>query len=100
MEKFLPGKFTSPREFFEVFAKDGETSIDGLTATCWRIARADKPTIAVYEMWTFLVDNGTVFAAGKTTASGVHMIQGGFEAKKQTPKLRALAEDLARVVPF
>jgi hypothetical protein len=99
-KKFLPGRYASPHKFFEAFAKDAETTIDGLTATCWRIAIKDKPATTIYEMWTFLVDNGTVFAAGKAKPSGVQMIQGAFEAENQTPKLRALVADLERVVPF
>lgn len=91
-----PGKYSRPRAFFEAAAKD-----DGpATATCWRIARADKPQVVVYEMWTFLVDSGTVFRAGKSTPTGAGMIQGSLEVTKPTPALRALAEDLARAAPF
>jgi hypothetical protein len=94
-KKFLPGTYKQARAFFDAFAEDG-----GVTTTCWRIALADKPKVPVYEMWTFLVDNGTVFATNKATPLGVQMIQGSFQAEKQTKKLRALAEDLARTVPF
>jgi len=71
---------------------------DGVDVKRWTIAIAKgKP---LYDMWTFLVDNGTVFPAGSATPSGVQMIQGSFLAKDKKPASRALAEELQADVPF
>ncbi|HEY2368521.1 MAG TPA: hypothetical protein VGH87_19125, partial [Polyangiaceae bacterium] len=64
------------------------------------IALASAKRKPVYEMWAFLVDNGTVFRAGSAKPSGVHMIQGDFKPEDKRAESQELAEELQADVPF
>ncbi|MGZ3451568.1 MAG: hypothetical protein ACXVEF_18300 [Polyangiales bacterium] len=89
----------TPAAFFASEAKALDEPAEGIVVGLWDICvpGEKKP---LYEMWTFLVDNGTVFRAGTAEHGGVHMIQGSFQPIVRSPQHEALAEELQKVVPF
>ncbi len=96
--RYLGGSFrTMPSMLKKLRADpdDADTPIER-----WTIALRAKPRTPLYAMWTFAVDNGTVFPIGEPRPVGVSMTQGTFRADRSTPELRALARDLQRTVPF
>ncbi len=94
-KKYAGETFKTPKAFaaWETKQLDG----DVIDLRFYTIALGKKP---VYEMWTFLVDNGTVFPIGSHVPSGVHMIQGDFHVEDKRPESKELAEELQRDVPF
>jgi hypothetical protein len=95
------GKRTAaPADFFAREAKSLDERPDQIRVGRWDICAAAAPRTAVFEMWVFLVDNGSVFHAGTRRDAGVHMIQGEFQPRKRTPLAQQLAEQLQAVVPF
>lgn len=105
----LAGKsFKTPRSFFVWEAKEEETSIDGVSVGRWKISRASDAKRALYDMWVFLVDNGTVFEVGTTQPAGIAMFQGRFVAEDargrvvkpgKNPPLETLARELQASLP-
>lgn len=91
--RYLGGSFRALSRCLEKLRIDSDG--DGVDIQRWRISvKGNKqPT---YEMWTFMVDNGTVFALG-SAAPVVEMIQGTFQSRKGNADLAA---DLQSVVPF
>jgi len=99
--KLYGGKaFATPRAFFAWEAKEQETTIDGVDAIRWKIARAPAKK-AVFDMWVFLVDNGAVFEVGSTRTAGLGMYQGRFKPldRKRTD-LESLSRELQANAPF
>ena len=94
-KKYEGKPFKSAKAFFAYETK--ELDGDGVDVHLWTIALGKRP---VYEMWTFLVDNGTVFPAGSHVPSGVHMIQGSFLVEDKRAESKLLAEELQGDVPF
>jgi hypothetical protein len=83
----------------KTFVAWGKKELDGDIVDVKRwVIRANRK--AVFEMWTFLVDNGTVFPTGSAKPSGVHMIQGDFKPEDKRPASQELAEELQADVPF
>lgn len=91
--KYLGGNFRALAAFFKKLRADPDE--EGIAIQRWQIRRKGDRA-PVYEMWTFMVDNGTVFAAGTSTPV-VEMTQGTFHAPKRNADLAA---DLQGVVPF
>jgi hypothetical protein len=87
------------RVWAEKWAAEIMTSLDGdaMDVRLYTISLGKKP---IYEMWTFLVDNGTVFPLGSHVPSGVHMIQGDFRVEDKRAESKTLADELQRDVPF
>ncbi|MBA3396085.1 MAG: hypothetical protein H0T89_25875 [Deltaproteobacteria bacterium] len=91
--KYLGGNFRTVPAFFKKLRRDpdeADTSIER-----WKITAKRAP---VYEMWTFLVDNGTVFPIGGTVPVA-QMVQGTFQVEPGQAN-PTLASDLQRTVPF
>jgi hypothetical protein len=99
-KSYLGTGFRTPGAFFVALGKDLEEPADEIEVVRWRIARKDQPKKPLYEMWTFLVDNGAVFEIGSAKPAGVHAVQGLFEPTDRVAEHRQLAEDLQRAVPF
>ncbi len=100
-ERYGGGPYKKPREFFVWMGKEiDEAPEETSGGTHWTIERTSEKGKPAYEMWTFMVDNGTVFEAGSADDIGVHMTQGGFESMLGTPESNELADDLQEVVPF
>lgn len=91
--RYLGGTFRALPAFLKKLRIDSDG--EGVDIQRWRISvKGDKQPR--YEMWTFMVDNGTAFALG-SPAPAVEMIQGTFQSRKDNADLAA---DLQRVVPF
>lgn len=91
----------TPRDYFVWMGKEMDSApedTDG--AKLWKIERTAEKGKTVYEMWTFLVDNGTVFEANTANHTNVEMIQGGFQSLDDEPESNELADELQEVVPF
>lgn len=100
-QKYSGQKHTTAKAFFSWEAKETETSVDGVEAVQWKVALATAKKKPVYEVWVFLVDNGTVFAAGSTEPLGIAAFQGRFVVEqKKRPELVELARQLQANVPF
>lgn len=98
--KYGGKEFRTPKAFFCWEAKEDETSIDGVGVVHWKISLAVAKQQPVYEMWVFLVDNGTVFELGSARPVGVAMFQGRFVAEDTRPQTEELARQLQANVPF
>lgn len=92
--RYLGGKFRAVPACCKKLRSDSDGG--GVDIQRWRISVKGKPRAARYEMWTFMVDNGTVFPIGEMTPV-VEMIQGAFQITKANADLAA---DLQAVVPF
>lgn len=88
-------KFNAAKTIAAFYKKEAEDGDDAEPPQLWTITHKGEPK---YEMWVFLVDNGTVFELGSSKLTGVEMMQGGFLAKK--PKQKVLAAALQEIVPF
>ena len=94
-------KHATPKAFFSWEAKETETSIDGVEVAHWKVALATAKKKPLYELWVFLVDNGTVFESGSTKPLGLAAFQGRFVVEnKKRPELLELARHLQANVPF
>ncbi len=100
VRKYVGKELRSPKAFFTHEAKEQETTIDGVDLVKWQIAMAPQKKKAVFELWVFLVDNGTVFPVGSAEPSGVVMMQGGFLVEDKKPATKELAAELQANVPF
>ncbi len=80
----------------------GKEQLDGdiVDVKRYAIVLASAKSKPIYEMWTFLVDNGTVFATGSAKPIGVHMVQGHFQPEDKRAESRQLADELQADVPF
>ncbi len=92
--RFVGGNFRALPAFFKKLRSESDG--DDVDILRWRISVKGKSKTPTYEMWTFLVDNGTVFPVGKPTPV-LEMIQGTFQTRKDNA---ALASDLQSAVPF
>ncbi len=95
--KYLGGRYATPAAFFAKLAADPDEPAPDVAL--WAIAPAAAPTRPTHLLWTFLVDNGTVFAATSAVAL-VGMTQGKLAPLARTPAARDLAADLQRVARF
>ncbi|MBM4779862.1 MAG: hypothetical protein GQE15_19325 [Archangiaceae bacterium] len=99
--KYSGKKHATPRAFFTWEAKETETSVDGVEVLHWKVALATAKKQPRYELWVFLVDNGTVFEAGSPEPLGIAAFQGRFVVEqKNRPELVELARHLQANVPF
>lgn len=99
--RYAGKKLATPRDFFVWMGKQVDEPPEKTGGgTRYAIERTDAKGKPVYEMWTFMVDNGTVFNAGTSKESGVEMTQGFFRSMKDTPETKELSDDLQCVVPF
>ncbi|MER2559217.1 MAG: hypothetical protein ABTQ32_00765 [Myxococcaceae bacterium] len=102
-QQYSGKKHATPKAFFSWEAKETESTIDGVEVTRWKVALATAKKKPLYELWVFLVDNGTVFDAGSTKPLGIGVFQGRFvidRKQKKRPELIELARQLQANVPF
>lgn len=107
-KKYGGKAFATPRAFFAREAKEQGTTIDGVGVVRWTIAPAAPRSEPRWEMWVFLVDNGTVFERGTATLAGIAMFQGRFVAEDArgrvvkpgaAPSLERFARELQASLP-
>ena len=65
----------------------------------WRRWKVMRDGVHKYDVWVFWVDNASVFPARKSERAHIQMVQGSWQAMKQTAAAKKLADEVERSAP-